>query len=246
MEGSFVQSLVDHTAIPTVLEVDGKSRLVVPKDWKEVGPVPAHTPAPLVVATLSGIVDYIEANRDALPLAELAVHVVDHAHVDLVSKLEGEFRQRHCYLRAAFEPLFGGAFRFGQYLDTESFVIGLQSLFVQTDTRKAVETLLAGIRESNVKDTFDDGVGQSVNVAAGVTLIGTVKVPNPVALRPFRTFREIEQPESLFVLRLQAGVEGQKPKAALFEADGGAWRLTAIERIAQYLRASDTGVAVLA
>lgn len=55
-------------------------------------------------------------------------------------------------------------------------------------------------------------------------------------LRPYRTFREVEQPASRFVLRLQSGQGDGMPKAALFEADGGAWRLTAIEAIARWLR----------
>jgi len=235
MDGTFVETIVSKTEKPQVLEVAGKPRLVVPNTWKEIEPKAGPTPAALAVATLGGLVAYLEANRDGLDLAGLAVHVVDQAHVDLVSKLEGEFHQRHRYLRAEFESLFGGGFGFGKYLDYETFVIGLQSLFVQTEQRDAIVMLMAGISENQVKNTFDDGLAQSVTVQAGVALVGTQKVPNPVALKPFRTFREIDQPESLFVLRLVAG-EGSKPKAALFEADGGAWRLIAIDRIALYLR----------
>lgn len=246
MDGTFVEAIVGATRTPQVVDLAGKPRLVAPEDWKEIERKPDPSPTALVCASLASIAAYLDANRDKLELAELAVHVVDHAHVDLVSKLEGEFQQRHRYVRAEFESLFGGGFRFGAYLDYETFIIGLQSLFVQTKTRDDIAMLMAGITENQVKNTFDDGLAQSVTVAAGVALVGNVKVPNPVALQPFRTFREIEQPESLFVLRLQAGAEGQKPKAALFEADGGAWRLTAIDRIGAYLRERLKGVAVLA
>ena len=53
-----------------------------------------------------------------------------------------------------------------------------------------------------------------------------------VTLKPFRTFREIEQPESEFILRYQNrnGIE-----AALFEGDGGCWKLDAILRIKEWL-----------
>ena len=84
---------------------------------------------------------------------------------------------------------------------------------------------------------MDNGVSQqTVTTAGGVVLVGTAPVPNPVTLAPYRTFREIEQPESLFVLRMRTGKDGEKPTAALFEADGGSWKLEAIKRIAAYLR----------
>jgi hypothetical protein len=41
----------------------------------------------------------------------------------------------------------------------------------------------------------------------------------------------VQQPESLFVFRLQSG-----PRAALFEADGGAWKVEAMDTIHAYLK----------
>ncbi len=72
-----------------------------------------------------------------------------------------------------------------------------------------------------------------VQARAGVALVSDVAVPNPILLCPYRTFRDVPQPSSLFVLRVRSG-QGL-PEAGLFEADGGAWRLTAIERIKQWL-----------
>ncbi|NQK92942.1 hypothetical protein HO498_01330 [Streptococcus suis] len=55
--------------------------------------------------------------------------------------------------------------------------------------------------------------------------------PNPVTLRPYRTFAEVEQPASQFIYRIdKAGY------MALFEADGGKWKLDAINNIATYLK----------
>jgi hypothetical protein len=61
--------------------------------------------------------------------------------------------------------------------------------------------------------------------------LANVKVPNPVVLAPFRTFPEIKQPESKFIFRMQSG-----PRAALYEADGGAWRNEAMSGIKEYLQ----------
>lgn len=52
-----------------------------------------------------------------------------------------------------------------------------------------------------------------------------------VTLRPYRTFLEVEQPESEFLLRLREG-----GKIGLFEADGGMWKQQAKKNIAEYFQ----------
>lgn len=70
--------------------------------------------------------------------------------------------------------------------------------------------------------------------------IEDVFVPNPVTLKPFRTFHEIEQPEIAFVFRMKNGQSGVS--CALFEADGGAWKFNAVHSIAEYLKKELEGV----
>ena len=48
-------------------------------------------------------------------------------------------------------------------------------------------------------------------------------------LKPFRTFLEVAQPESEFILRVN-----DKGNIGLFEADGGVWKLEAKRNIAAY------------
>ena len=80
-----------------------------------------------------------------------------------------------------------------------------------------------------------------------MALVSQVAVPNPVLLTPYRTFRDIVQPASLFVVRVKAGPSGGLPQVGLFEADGGAWKLTATDRLKVWLtEALPTDVAVLA
>ena len=50
-----------------------------------------------------------------------------------------------------------------------------------------------------------------------------------VNMQPFRTFREVEQPESVFLLRLDGN-----GNVGLFEADGGVWKLEATRNISAY------------
>jgi len=56
-----------------------------------------------------------------------------------------------------------------------------------------------------------------------------VNVRPRIKLQPFRTFLEVAQPESEFLLR----VDSEKG-IAFFEADGGIWRLEAKRNIAEY------------
>ena len=63
----------------------------------------------------------------------------------------------------------------------------------------------------------------------GVALNAVVEIKPRVMLRPFRTFLEVEQPESEFLLRVDPD-EG----IGFFEADGGIWKLEAKKNIADY------------
>ncbi|PFR65873.1 hypothetical protein COK29_26730, partial [Bacillus cereus] len=54
--------------------------------------------------------------------------------------------------------------------------------------------------------------------------------PNPVSLQPYRTFVEVEQPKSNFIFRMKDG-----PRCSIHEADGGAWKLQAMNNIEDYL-----------
>jgi hypothetical protein len=218
----------------------------------EIEPLPCEKAAAQAVGlnTLQGFADYVTANRDGLNLTEVLAVVTDHTTVLLIGKVVGDLPTHPVYVFAKCEPLIKvpavGAssltsvtpqtcFHFGQWLDPESFNIGLQSLFVETDERARVLEIVGNISTDGVSTIDDDGVSQAIVARAGVRLGKLVGVPNPVRLAPFRTFRDIDQPESLFVLRVR-GESGEQPRIALFEADGGCWRLQAIESIAAFLR----------
>ena len=54
-----------------------------------------------------------------------------------------------------------------------------------------------------------------------------------MTLTPFRTFYEVEQPESEFVFRIEN--RGDAPKFKLIEADGGRWKYEAMQQIKEYI-----------
>lgn len=236
-EANSIDAIVGHTRKPVVVNVHGIDVLLKPTlngfdcvDREE----PTAVPAVIHLGTLCGLLGYIRENRDQLDLKDCVVHVRSHTTVDLVGRLTGSFAQRIIYARAEVETLFGQSFTFGRNMDHETFVVGLQALFVDDLDRAAVLRLVSSIRDGQVRTSEDDGVSQAVTSKSGFTLGQTVEVPNPVQLRPYRTFREIEQPSSPFILRLKSA-EGM-PHLALHEADGGYWKLVAISSIAAFLQ----------
>ncbi|MED1642137.1 hypothetical protein P4U99_02760 [Brevibacillus agri] len=185
------------------------------------------TPDALVVRNLSGLVDYLIHNYDNQP--PVLVHVASPTQVDVLSTYNTDYNRNHLLRAEALLPKIP----FGQFLDTEQFNILLQSCFVSNEDRAMVLKVIGNIKEETVSTFGDDGVSQQVTAKTGVATVENVVVPNPVTLKPFRTFVEIEQPESEFIFRMRTG-----PVAGLFEADGGTWKLTAIARIKDYLQAA--------
>jgi hypothetical protein len=203
----------------------------------------------LQLTTLTGLVEYLNEVQD-LPLVKAditAVHVLSPFEVRAVTRLGEKYLSRDMVARATVSSAVDQSrFSFNQYHDHETFIVSLLSLFEDRADRTKVLRLVGNIADENVRQFSDNGVTQSVVARSGVVKVAEVEVPNPVTLAPFRTFPEVEQPASLFVLRLKKGREGEQPHAALFEADGGRWRLAAMRSIKVWLTERLPGVTVVA
>lgn len=227
---------IERMAAPNIIDVEGRSY-----SDKEIYPVHEPTPTALSVHTLCSIYDYLNRNIDELHKQGLMIHIDNYNKVSILEHLIPPFEQRKRFLYAvSMTP----EIHFERRMDVESFVIQLQSMFVQTPERDNLLKFLGSLKAGFSKTMNDDGVSQTVTAKTGVTMVSEVAVPNPVTLQPFRTFAEIEQPASDFVFRIHGGQD--EPTCALYEADGGAWKLTAIERIAEWLREKLPDVAVIA
>lgn len=190
------------------------------------------------VATLTGFVDFVERNIDDLDLIQSFFAVInDPDSVVLYSALSKEKRDREMIVSAQLDRKME-TFPFNYFLPQEDFIIKLHSLFEKKegDDFDYVAMIVSKVTQANSADTLDDGITQHVTVKKGVS--GALKessMTKPIVrLSPYRTFREIEQPESQFLLRIRTDDRGNA-EVALFEADGGAWRNEARLRIAEYL-----------
>jgi hypothetical protein len=193
---------------------------------KQMYSVKQPKPAQLKTTTLTALIDYIKSGMD-MKFSKLLIHVISPKDVALYSELRND-DERECYM--VCEALTPNNITFNRFIDTENFNIMLQSSFVGNEDRSILLKVTGCIQDKVVKEVGDDGVSQAVTVKTGVAKVNDVLVPNPVSLAPYRTFPEILQPESRFIFRMQTG-----PQAALYEADGGAWRNEAMKRIKEYL-----------
>jgi hypothetical protein len=178
---------------------------------------PEYRVAALEIASLQGFIDYIKANTDGIDLSKTLAIVTSAKSVALMSVPYGIKNQRDIYLKSnAIIP----DIPFGGYRSIEEFIVCLQSQFVESPDRETLLKYIGNIKEDESVTTTDDGVSQRIVAHTGVASVDAVILPNPVKLRPYRTFQELEQPETEFILRVRKG--GQ---VALFEADGGTWRV---------------------
>ena len=179
----------------------------------------------LRLMNLSSLVDYIKSDLDRSGEPKY-LHIASNTNVVLKSVLlEDGDRETLVHAEARIPE-----FSFERYHDSESFLIALNSRFVNGYDRDKLIAFAGNVKEENARQTSDDGFSQKTVVKRGIASAQEELVPNPVVLAPFRTFQEIEQVPSEFIFRMTDG-----PKFALFEADGGAWINQTIYMIEEYL-----------
>ncbi|EGT5044470.1 hypothetical protein DAF96_15095 [Clostridioides difficile] len=197
-------------------------------------PVYPKTVEEIELNTLDGLIEYIksEVDKDAKG-NRLIVQIKSPKNVRLCSELlEGGKRNTYVNCKALL-PLIDFDFS----LDAEEFNVMLQSSFVDTEDKKLLLKVSGNVKETSVKTVQDDGVSQVVTMSTGVASVEDVIMPNKVRLKPYRTFTEVDQPESEFIFRANNGITFK-----IIEADGGAWRLKAIKNIKEYLEKKLEGI----
>ena len=167
------------------------------------------------------------------PARKCLVRVTDWRTVEVLTPTTGYYQERAVLACCSADV---PQLRLGQYMEPEEFQIMLQTNLMPSDNLSLVLKLAGCVKKEQSMQTADDGVSQRVTVNAGVATAADVTVKNPVQLTPIRTFREIDQPDSPFVLRFN-----ENAKAALFTGDGAAWHMEAVARIAEYLRSNLAG-----
>lgn len=214
-------------ARPEIMEIGGRQY-----SSREVRPILEPQPTPLHLTSLSGLVKYCQANFDEIQ-TPFKIHVKNECEVQVIGVIRGDFLQRDTYVKVAHsEP---SAFKPNTFYALEDFLINLRTGFVQDETVDQLVRLFGNVKGEAVAAWSDDGISQAVVARSGIALVENVPVPTLVHLRPYRTFRQIQQPESPFLVRAKQK-DSSPPVVALFEAGGEQWRQAAVYSIEAYLR----------
>lgn len=213
---------------PVVKEID--ESMYSDKDLKRISYNPLAEP--LHLHTLTGLVDYIKSNVDTTKNDEnLIVEVASPERVYLYTSLDKERKREQFAIVEARVP----SFPFNTFIGHEEFIINVQAKFLDDNNsdRAKILSFAGTVEKGSVAEYSDDGVSQKATVKSGIISKEEKIVPNPVKLRPYRTFLEVEQPMSEFIFRMKDKDYGVS--CAVIEADGGAWINAATKNIKEYL-----------
>lgn len=220
----YIVGLKAESMEPKVVEIGGKT--YCNKDMKQYHSFDMANE--ITVNTLTAFVDYIKGKPEELRKT-MILHVMSPTEVKLYSGLIDE-RERENLLKSS---AIINEFQFDHYYDQERFLIELQSNFILTEDLKSIMKVAGNIKARTTANYNDDGISQKTTIKSGIANNTDVIVPNPVRLRPYRTFGEVEQPESVYVFRIKDSEKG--PVFKLVEADGGLWKNATMKRIKEYL-----------
>lgn len=187
--------------------------------------IPPHVDRPdcISVSGLDSICKLIRTELEKVGTT-IMVQVKSNDTVEVMTTYLSDFSRNTLYRAKADAPGLRTGFR-----GREVALIELRSLCIPNEGTAYLLDLLSRMTNENSVSTNDNGVTQTVEARQGVALNALIEIKPRVMLRPFRTFLEVEQPESEFLLRVDPD-EG----IGFFEADGGIWKLEAKKNIADY------------
>ena len=218
---------IQRTTQPLIQQI-GNSTFAINGDGnaREILPSIYH-PDTLPLHSLEALVKMVQTEAVNMD-APLYITIPNHLTVRCFGQPDANaryFRQVYYEAKATDVPGFQDGFR-----DQEKAIIELRSRFAPGEGVDYLLDLLSRISKDSGVTTTDNGISQTVEARQGVALRVNVQVKPRVSLRPFRTFQEVEQPESEFLLRLD-----EEGNIGLFEADGGMWKLTARQTVKAFL-----------
>lgn len=218
---------------------------------KNLNLITPPSPKAIEISTLQGLVDLLDNEFDDVDLAKVFLHIESPTDVAIISTESDDYGRRRVWATAHYPGC--KTFSFGQWLDPESFIISVQQSFQRVKIEAGdgtfahdldyVLSIASKISADHTAETDDDGFSQRVAVKQGITLKGEQVLKPMVNLAPYRTFAEIDQWVSQFVFRARVG--SGSANLALFEGDGGRWRLAAVAAIKAWLEEQKTTVQVI-
>lgn len=197
--------------------------------------------------TLTSLVEYLKSKVDVPNdfIKHIFINVESPSHVQVYSEVNKDNYYKRTQIAEANAML--PVVKIGQFVDQTEFCIMLRANFVDDgiiienedsrfDTDKnALIAVASNIVSGTIAQYEDTGITQKATIKTGIQESEDKLLPEKTVLRPFRTFFEVEQPKSEFIFRADNG-RHDEVQLALFEADGGKWKLEAMASVKAYLK----------
>lgn len=221
---------IEQMAKPEIYDFNGHSYAIGEDgEAREIIPEAAYQSC-LALNSLDALVQMVMTEGASADRAgeKLYLSVKDHLTVACFGHPQEDLREeRVFYYEAQAKDVPGWDSEVKMAFDKAA--VALQTRFQDGGDREYTLTLLSQIT-CGAKVTYNDiGVATTVVTQKGVSLQQNSTIRPIVKLRPYRTFQEVEQPEGLFLIRIdERGI-------SFTEADGGMWKLAARKTIKKYL-----------
>ena len=224
-----IEKIVSLSA-PTLREIGG-AMFAINSDGipLEIHPEMYH-PDTLDLHSLDALVKLVrtEATEQDAPLY---ITIPDHMTVRCFGQPDADARyHRQVYYEAHATDVPGWESKV--QLGFEEAQIALRTRFQETPDTLYAMKLLSDISCGAKVVYNDNGIATTITTQKGVALQGNDTIRPLITLRPYRTFQEVAQPESIFLIRV--GDRG----ITFTEADGGMWKLKARETVKAFLAES--------
>ncbi len=218
---------IQKTTQPLIHEVEG-STFVINADGEASEILPTmHHPDTIHLHSLDALVQLVQTEAIKME-TPLYITIPDHMTVrcfgqpDPVARF---FRQIYYEAHATDVPGWEPKATLG----FEEAQIALRTRFQETPDTVYAMKLVSDISLGAKVIYNDNGIATTITTQKGVALQTNEQIRPLVKLRPYRTYQEVEQPESVFLIRISdRGI-------TFVEADGGMWKLTARETVKKYL-----------
>ena len=212
---------IERMAAPTTVEIEGSvysnQELVFVQDKKPM-------PKCIELTGLDSVCKMVRNEADHVGL-QIFIQVKDYRNVSVFTSLDSDEDRLYLYKCAADTPVVTT----DRFMDYEKAVIELRSLYIPNDGTDYLLQLLSSISNESRVTSSDNGVTQRIEATNGIALSSMVTVKPRVTLQPFRTFIEVAQPASEFLLRIN-----DRGEIGFYQADGGVWKLEATRNVAAY------------
>lgn len=232
---STLAELGKKAAEPKKVDINGRSFMVTGGSCTEIEPLELPKPEKVNTRSLNALVVLIKSEVDSQtenPPLYVSCNTYGGVEVFTTPNPEDDLHRWQPYHATASDlpPLVEDV----RWSFNEA-MIKLRSMFQRAPEgeKNDVDYILDLLSHMSIDQSVksdDNGITQTVQVRKGVSFVENKAVRPIVTLAPYRTFQEVEQPESEFVFRVY-----DDRSISLTAADGGMWKLAARDAVKHYL-----------